>query len=109
MDLEELNNLFNVIKEKYNKLLIKINDINKLKKNNILINKLKKKVLLNLTEFNEELDKSLFTIDKISNNLNLIELDNEINEEIRNYYLNEKVYKKFLIPMLIYKQNLLNN
>jgi len=109
MDLEGLNNLFNVIKEKYNKLLIKINDINKLKKNNILINKLKKKILLNLTEFNEELDKSLFTIDKISNDLNLIELDNEINEEIRNYYLNEKVYKKFLIPMLIYKQNLLNN
>ena len=63
---------------------------------------------MDLIEINEKVDKYLINIDKISNDLELIEIDNEINEEIKNYQINEKVYKKFLIPMLIYKQELLN-
>ena len=108
MNFNELNYLFNDIKIKYDELLIKIRDVNNLKKNNLIINKFKSKIFMDLIEINEKVDKYLINIDKISNDLELIEIDNEINEEIKNYQINEKVYKKFLIPMLIYKQELLN-
>ena len=108
MNFNELNYLFDDIKIKYEELLIKINDVNNLKKNNLIINKFKNKIFMDLIELNEKVDKSLININKISNDLELIEVDNEVKEEIKNYQINEKVYKKFLIPMLIYKQKLLN-
>jgi hypothetical protein len=117
MNINEFKFLFNNIKNKFEEIENKFEEIeNKL--NTINYKKIEKKRRINI--FIKKLNLNLENIEKIFDNLNLelykicndldiINLDENMINEINEYYINDKVYKKFLIPMLIYKNSLINN
>jgi hypothetical protein len=110
MDIDRLKYTFNNIIHKYEELEIKINDINTENINKKrMFNTLIKKINLEFINFENKLEELNLEIDEFGSNINLVNLESKIVDDIKEHNLNKKVFKKFLIPMLIYKKSLLNN
>ena len=110
MDVDNLKNRFKDIISKYEELETKINDLNNGNTNKKKIfNTFIKKINLEFINFENKLEELNLEIDELGSNINLVKLESKLIDDIKEYNLNKKVFKKFLIPMLIYKKSLLNN
>ena len=110
MDVDKLKMIFKDIISKYEELEIKINDLNNRNTNKKRIfNTFIKKINLEFINFENKLEELNLEIDEIGSNINLVNLESKLVNEIKEHNLNKKVFKKFLIPMLIYKNSLINN
>ena len=110
MDINNLKQSFDEITNKYKELEIKINEIDTKNTNKRRIfTAFLKKINLELIHFYNKINEFNLEIDELGSNINLINLESKIINEIKEHNLNKKVFKKFLIPMLIYKNTLLDN
>jgi hypothetical protein len=112
MNINDIRSNLNILNDKINELFLKIDDINNY---NLKKSKCKKinEVLLdinnNLKKICFDLEDDLLEIDNICiKDRFIIPSESKMNE-IHESIIDMKVYKKFLLPMLIYKHQLLNS
>ena len=112
MDIDDIKINLNILNNKINELFLKIDDINNY---NIKKSKCKKinEVLLdinnNLKRICNDLEDDFLEIDNICIKDGFIIPSESKMKEIHESIIDMKVYKKFLLPMLIYKHQLLNS